>query len=95
MDFFSEPQVVIMQNSILFAHLTAYAILTTVHLKIRGKDLKAVPGDTVPALDNFTGFLALERGHFHEVFLLCVEHIAHEEHLVAVILENHNDEEEN
>ena len=59
MDFFSEPLVVLMEDSILLAHLAASALLTAVDLTIRRKDLKAVPGDTVPTFDNFFGFLAL------------------------------------
>ena len=95
MDFLSEPQVVLVEDSILLVHLAASALLTAVDLTIRGEDLKAVPGDTVSPLDNSFRFLAIERVHIHEVLLLSVEHVAHEKHLVTMVLENDNDEEEN
>ena len=95
MDFLSEPQVVLVEDSILLVHLAASELLTAVDLTIRGEYLKAVPGDTVSPLDNSFRFLAIERVHIHEVLLFGVEHVAHEKHLVAMILENDNDEEEN
>ena len=88
MNLLLQVLVVLVQNPLFLAH---FAAAGTVDLAICQQDVPDVPLDAVTLLEDLEGLGPLQLRHLLEALLLCIEHVFHQVHMMAIPLEKCDD----